>query len=166
MRTRLPDMIIDGKGRYVTDYNAKLALLRNVSDVYDKHADLEKFVTLNNERLYLVRWMLFKKNDWFNVYLHAFGTQSTEEFHDHPYNSFSLILRGSYRETFLDVASKYQYSLQRTNSNVYYRRANIMHKVDIDFNTPTCTIFIVGRRRREWGFLKNNCWVHYLDKDA
>ena len=98
---------------------------------------------------YLLRWHLIPRNRWFNIYLHKFIGSDDDMPHDHPWDSFSILLKGRVMEAvFKGDDVKWVYPRRFVP---YFRRAEHVHIVSI-LRTPTWTLFITGPKRREWGF--------------
>ncbi len=108
---------------------------------------------------YLRRWWLIPRNRWFNVYLHQFYGVRTEDLHDHPWWSVSIVLSGSYREFFHDGTSKV-----RGRGRVIFRTARLLHRIQV--NGDAWTLFITGPRIRPWGFLKSAGWSAWGDAEG
>lgn len=106
---------------------------------------------------YLFRWYLLPKNDYFNIYLHCFGRSDDDRaLHDHPWNSVSILLKGSYVEHFKD-----RYWIRRPGQ-IFGRRATTAHRIELI--TPTVwSLFITTKKVREWGFHCPKGWVHWKD---
>lgn len=91
---------------------------------------------------------------WFALYLHRFdGPDPRETLHDHPWNFWSIVLRGGYIERRLDPVTMV------VNETHLIRRFNRVHAGDAHaimrlLRSPTWTLMLVGRRRRTWGYLE------------
>lgn len=116
---------------------------------------------------YLTRWHLIPRNPWFNVYLHRFvGADQGRDLHDHPWWSATIVLKGSYRELFIEPGDEYPYHQMVKWMTI--RRPETAHRI-LQPEVPTWTLFITGPRVREWGFHTVNGWVNwrrYLGDDA
>lgn len=114
------------------------------------------FVVGDPSRPYLLRWYVLPRNDWFNVYIHRFLRDDDDRaMHDHPWASVSLLLRGRYVEE--TAAGRKEY---RAGSLVW-RSAEYTHRVELPGGRPCWTLFVTGRRVREWGFHCPQGWVHW-----
>jgi len=117
--------------------------------------------TINDK--YLLRWHLIPRNKYFNIYLHKFIGDDDRVYHDHPFHSLSILLKGEYKEFILK-------SIQRNNVfhlchrkhhkpvKLIFRSALRMHRLEV-IDGPVWTIFITGPRFREWGFNVNGKWI-------
>lgn len=100
----------------------------------------------------------------FNVLLHHICRSDLDGFHDHPWVNASLILKGGYWE--------------HTPSGKFWcgrwffrvRGAKSLHRLEIDrgkANAETWTLFFVGTRVRDWGFIASTGewvqWEKYLE---
>lgn len=108
---------------------------------------------------YLLRWHLIPRNRWFNIYLHKFiGDDDERACHDHPWNSFSIRLRGQLRELIrMDSGAEYWFLAPRFS----YRPTTFAHRLKLVDNKPAWTLFITGPRVREWYFHCPNGKVHW-----
>ena len=91
----------------------------------------------------------------FSIYIHYIYKEDKDPLlHDHPWNYFNLILKGSYTEEFYggeQIVSPGFYS---------YQNANRFHKIKHVNTDKVITLFITGKRFREWGYSYDNKWVH------
>lgn len=94
---------------------------------------------------------------WFGLYLHRIGTpDSRPTLHDHPWNFVSIVLRGGYRER--RAYDGVDHHIRWVN----IKRAEGLHWIDSLDRNPTWTLVLVGRRRREWGYVDaDGNWSHY-----
>lgn len=105
--------------------------------------------------IYMRRWWLIPKNKWFNIYLHNILRDDDDRaLHDHPWANISIVLKGDLRE------------VMPTRSRVlikfipYFRKATAAHRLEL-VNGDVWTLFITGRKVREWGFICKKGWVHW-----
>lgn len=112
---------------------------------------------------YIDRYYLFSKDrySWLpNIFLHRIHKSDRQDLHDHPWNWGSLVLTGGYWEHTFSGKKFISPGTLRFNS------AEKFHRIEID---PECcevwTLFIIGIRRREWGFMTGEWvqWQKYLD---
>jgi hypothetical protein len=128
---------------------------------------------------YMHRYYLFLKNrKWFpfNITLHKIVKSDDPIFHDHPWPFFTIILKGGYWEhvpLFNKQGKKFgDFQTWHGPGSVLFRKAKDFHWLELDESVgPATTLFVMGPRQREWGFLVNKSrtkekWVHhknYLD---
>jgi len=123
---------------------------------------------------YLRRWHLIPRNKYFNIYLHHFvGSDVDRHMHDHPWNSVSITLKGQV----IDVHPyRYPGLVSRRDSLMnpsrermpwlwpVFRKAEHIHRVEV--SRGTWTVFITGRKRKEWYFFCDNGqrvhWKEYI----
>lgn len=107
---------------------------------------------------YLERYYLFLKDreDFpFNIFLHKFIKSDPDELHDHPWNYRTLILSGGYWE----YTEKGKF--WRGPLSYRFSPAKSLHRIELDKNISYCwTLFMPGKRCREWGFKTDDGWVH------
>ena len=121
---------------------------------------------LINDRLddepYLERYYLFLKNREefpFNIFLHKFLKSDPDDLHDHPWNYRTFILWGGYWEYTKSSDGKIQ---KHWRCPLHYRfsSAKSFHRIELDKNRPICwTLFIPGKKIRDWGFNTKDGWV-------
>lgn len=120
--------------------------------------------------LYLRRWWLLPRNRFVNVYLHHFkGSDSDRALHDHPWASFSVMLKGELRE---HTAADDYVGTGRTAARTVvagmmrFRSAKFLHRLEL-ISDEAWTVFITGPRVREWGFLmKSGTWLRHQVVEA
>jgi hypothetical protein len=97
---------------------------------------------------YLRRWFLEKSRRG-SVYVHEMlRSDQDEELHDHPGDNLSIMLEGEMRER---TPTGTRILLP---GDMVERLATDRHRIEID--APIVTLFIMGERRREWGFWTND----------
>ena len=143
MRTRILEAITDWcirHGRHRT--------------IYDRDG-----ITPYMERYYL----LFKDRPrWFpfNITLHKICRSDLPILHDHPWPYMVIILKGGYIEhTLYD-------RFFRGAGHIRVREAESYHWLEVVDNIPTWSLFFMGKRKRDWGFLREDEWMEaeeYLD---
>lgn len=106
---------------------------------------------------YLYRWHIIPRNKYFNIYLHHFMRSDDDRaLHDHPWWNISILLTGGYLEhTKTDVLPRYR-------GSVVFRGPSTSHRIELDHG-PVWTLFITGRRVREWGFHCPQGWKHWKE---
>jgi len=104
---------------------------------------------------YLHRWYLVPRNRFANAYLHRFSVSDGQDVHDHPWFNVSIILRGRYREHYHDGTYR-----NRRPGMVVFRGARLLHRLEV-LDGPVWTLFLTGPRRRDWGFMTREGWVHF-----
>jgi hypothetical protein len=125
-----------------------------------------------NGEEYLRRWHIIPRNRWLNIYLHHFvGDDPGRDFHDHPWGSLSICLKGRMIESYEPEYSPfYGYDGSKTRviqpGSIHYRKSTFLHRID-QILKGTWTLFITGPKVREWGFVtfagRWIKWDIYLD---
>ena len=124
---------------------------------------------------YLLRWYVIPRNRYLNVYLHKFlRSDDDRALHDHPWWFVSLMLKGGYWEHRDGRQPKW-----RDAGSVALRRANVLHRVELDtgftridgcvvgrHNKPCWTLIVTGPKIREWGFKCPQGWRHWKEFTA
>lgn len=114
----------------------------------------ETYYTRDGKLPYLKRYIICRL-PFLQIYIHKFlGPDEDADLHDHPYDSFKLILKGGYEE-------------QRPEGMVWQLRgkhgimkAEQLHRINRVL-PDTWTLFIGGKRRRVWGFQTKQGWVDF-----
>ena len=121
-----------------------------------------------NRRPYLERYYLFlkdRKSFPFNVFLHKFLNSDPDDVHDHPWPYATLILKGGYWEWVPVFNSEGKMVAEerywRGPGHFRISKATSYHRIELKEGVTCWTLFMPGPRRRDWGFLVNDEWVHY-----
>lgn len=124
---------------------------------------------IENGEEYLRRWHLIPRNRFLNIYLHHFvGDDPGRDFHDHPWGSLSICLKGrmieSYDPDWGAPASVLEYRTRIIRpGSIIYRKPSFLHRID-QILSGTWTLFITGPKVREWGFrLLTGQWMHWKE---
>ena len=123
-------------------------LLVTVFDYFGRYRIINDRI---DQEPYLERYYLFLKEreDFpFNIFLHRFI--------NHPWSFRSIILKGGYWEY------TKQGKFWRGPLSYRYNPADTFHRVELDKNIPYCwTLFIPGKRVKDWGFDTEKGWVQH-----
>lgn len=134
------------------------------------------FIVGGAENPYLCRWHVIPRNRFCNIYLHHFlRSDDDRALHDHPWVSFSWLLKGRYTEITnlrLPLSNNRQLfvltgPLNDINLSVNYREGDRIyrlsgksaHRIVINPGETCWTLFITGPRYREWGFYCPQGWI-------
>lgn len=117
---------------------------------------------------YLERYYLFlrERNRFpFNIFLHKFLKSDPDDVHDHPWPFLTVILRGGYWEWTpqFDAEGRKTGEIARWcgAGSVRWASANTYHRIELDPNVTCWTLFMPGRKCRDWGFLVRNQWIQW-----
>ena len=117
---------------------------------------------------YLERYYLFlreREQFPFNVFLHKFLKSDPDDVHDHPWPYATLILKGGYWEWiphFDTVGRKTgEYQVWRGPGHFRISKANSFHRIELDPDITAWTLFMPGRKCRDWGFMVQNKWIQW-----
>lgn len=106
---------------------------------------------------YLRRWWLQKDPARSSVYLHQMLRDDDDRaLHDHPWPNTSIILDGTIREVTPGG------SRMLTPGSITHRKATDSHRLEI-VDGPAWSLFITGKRCREWGFHCPQGWRHWRE---
>jgi hypothetical protein len=122
---------------------------------------------LDNEP-YLERYYVFLRDRSrfpFNIFVHKFLKSDPDDVHDHPWPFFTVILKGGYWEwtpTFNSKGEKIA-EISKWHGAGSFRTAgaNTYHRIELDPDIECWTLFMPGRKKRDWGFLVKNKWVQW-----
>lgn len=109
---------------------------------------------------YLIRYYYLTLRPFARIVLHRFMRSDIDGLHDHPWAFENYILSGGYWETTLEGRFWRPPGYHGTAT------ANYFHRVELDEEKANgeevWTLFLMGPRQKEWGFLnENNEWVYY-----
>ena len=129
-----------------------------------------------NDEPYLERYYIFLKDrTWFpfNIFVHKFLKSDPDHVHDHPWPYATLILKGGYYEwtpVFDSNGKKIAETCTwRGAGSFRTSAATSYHRIELDPDVETWTMFMPGPKQREWGFLVSNKWIHnevYLNEQT
>jgi len=127
---------------------------------------------------YLVRYYIFLKEREkfpFNVFLHNFLRSDPDDLHDHPWPWATLILKGGYWEWIPVFREEIEDAFAGVNTSTeniigerkvwrgaWTFRSNIAesyHRIELEPGVDCWTLFMTGKRIREWGFLTHKNWL-------
>ena len=118
-----------------------------------------------NNETYLNRWYWIPRNRFFNIYIHEFLLDDEGPLHDHPWWSLSIMLSGILNEEYLKKGKHCFREIKQ--GDIIFRRAKFAHKLFVNKDIPTITLFITGPKLRTWGFHCLTGWIsftQYKDK--
>jgi hypothetical protein len=98
---------------------------------------------------YLLRWHIVRNPEQGSIYLHKILRDDKERvLHCHPSDNMSFIISGKLREILPHDEPRILIP-----GDVVFRKANERHRLElVDPNEPVITMFIFGKKYREWGF--------------
>ena len=133
-------------------------ILKAVTDWCVRHGRHRTIYDRDGTTPYMERYyLLFKDRPrWFpfNITLHKVCKSDLPILHDHPWPYMTIILKGGYIEH-----TEYE-RFYRSPGHIRVRRAASYHWLEmIDDDTPSWSLFFMGKRSREWGFLKEGDWI-------
>jgi len=115
------------------------------------------------------RWHLVRKHGVRNLYLHKYlGSDDDRALHDHPWASWSILLWGNlYEVTQVEVRGSEAKTSEKREvvKRIWplipkYRSAKYSHRLILKGN-KALTLFLTGKKSREWGFHCPKGWVHW-----
>ena len=110
---------------------------------------------------YLERYFIYR-GPLISIYIHRIWASDADDLHCHPWWNFSLILKGSYFEHFLDGTCKH-----RKKGAFVFRDARSLHRLELPYKSSgsTWSLFVKFKNIRKWGFLTPSGWVAAEDYD-
>lgn len=119
----------------------------------------------DNDEPYLIRYYLLFKDrpEWFpfNIVLHKICKSDIPVLHDHPWAYATIILKGGYIEATPGPGNWY-YPINKSwcrPGHILFRGSKSLHWLELANGNPCWTLFFMGKRCREWGFLKDGEWI-------
>jgi len=125
--------------------------------------DRKRVITDRSGKIpYLIRYYLFLKDrNHFpiNVTLHKVLVSDEATLHDHPWGYATFILKGGYWEHTPEG------QFWRGPGHFRIRKPNDLHWLELPKDhegneIPCWSLFFMGKKKQDWGFLKNGEWVH------
>ena len=117
---------------------------------------------------YLERYYVFFKERVtfpYNVFLHKFLKSDPDDVHDHPWNYFTIILAGGYYEWIAqfneDGTKSCEVRHWRGPGSFRFGNTHTFHRIELKEGVTPWTLFFVGKRQREWGFIVKDKWIHF-----
>jgi len=108
---------------------------------------------------YLTRYYLFlkdRKRFPFNIFLHNFHKGDLDDLHDHPWPYLTFIIKGGYWEH-IESGER----VWRGRFSFRFRGSRSLHRIELEPSVDVWTLFAVGPKLREWGFIRNGEWVQH-----
>lgn len=146
---------------------AKMKLTDRLLIALEKYGRKRIIMDRIDNEPYLERYYLFlKERTWFpfNVFLHKFLKSDPDEVHDHPWPYATLILKGGYWEWIPKIntlGEKWgEYKVWRGPGHFRTCAPESYHRIELEPGVTPWTLFMPGPKKREWGFLVNNKWIH------
>ena len=136
----------------------------NVAQQLDSQGKKRIILDRDEKEPYLVRYYYLNYRPFARITIHNILLSDRDGLHDHPWDFQTYILSGGYWET--------------TPHGKFWRgpgyhgisKSTDFHRLELDPNNKqqTWTLFMMGPRKKEWGFLDvNNNWIYweeYLEK--
>lgn len=146
-----------------------------------------------NVPAYMHRWWRIARNWAFNIYYHnVLRSDDDRALHDHPWFSFSVVLRGGYFEHTIQAGGIHRKVWKGPGSMTFRWTGSMAHRLELErvslmeaplhslmnreveisdatnqkVEVPATTIFITGPVLRRWGFHHESGWVDAYDWDA
>lgn len=125
----------------------------------EKHGRCRVIYDRQSDEPYLIRYYLLFKDrpSWFpfNITLHKICKSDIPVLHDHPWGYIAIILKGGYIE---HVPGD---RFCRGPGSIRFRTAEDLHWLELVNDIPSWSLFFMGKRSREWGFLKDGEWIDH-----
>jgi hypothetical protein len=111
-------------------------------------------------KVYLKRWWIIPRNKYFNIYLHNFLASDDPIYHDHPWWSIGILVKGNYYEhrpkDGIDERKYFRRFIPK------FRGKNYRHWLELH-NGPVWSIFLTGAVKKSWGFFCPDGHVNHKD---
>lgn len=121
---------------------------------------------------YMERWWATSAADVahkVNVRLHhILRSDKDEHFHDHPWESISILIAGGYHEV-TPTSQTQDPKLDRINNvtewrgpgSIVHRKANDRHRILVPEGTTAWSLFITGEWEKDWGFYTPEGFIYW-----
>ena len=130
---------------YFTMFMDYIGRFRIINDRQDKEPYLERYYVFLKDRTKFP----------FNIFIHKFLKSDPDDLHDHPWPYVSIPLYPGYWE----YTEKGKF--WRGPFSIRYAPAGTFHRVELLPDKYYCwTIFIPGKRTRDWGFKTEKGWIN------
>lgn len=118
---------------------------------------------------YMRRWIFRFAGRTLRIH-NILESDAGRDFHDHPFDFTSLILKGGYLEhrpgcicgTFFDDCGEDSPCWFYGPGSIVRRRATDLHRLEIT-DGPAWTLVLTSQYKRNWGFLTPRGWVRFQD---
>ena len=142
-----------------------VALLETIAKLLKRLGRYRVIFDRDDNEPYLERYYLFlkdRKSFAFNVTLHRILKSDLDDLHDHPWPWVTVILQGGYWEYTRAGKPKWKGA-----GCVTVRSSRSLHRLELRKNQfgdeiPCWTLFCMGPKQKDWGFLKNGKWVNNI----
>ena len=137
-----------------------------------RHCEHPEVIVAGDGRPYLRRYTLIHQ-DSLRVYLHEILLSDEDRhMHDHPWDFTTILLSGGYIEERPVEPQRFTkqsdggYKMETVRikwprfSRIKHR-AEDFHRIELPEGKPVWTLFFAGDKRRDWGFMTEDGWVHY-----
>jgi hypothetical protein len=133
------------------------------------HSRSPDVVIGGSEDPYLLRWWVWPRNKFCNLYLHhMLRSDDDRALHDHPWVNVSYIVDGEYNEVTFDgeVSPPWffndlpvQKRTLRKQGTFKFRLPTAAHRLELIDDNSCTTLFLTGPNVRTWGFQCTKGWV-------
>jgi hypothetical protein len=113
---------------------------------------------------YLYRYYYLNFRPFARIVLHKFIRSDIDGLHDHPWGFSTYVLSGGYWET------TQKGTFWRAPGYYATQPSNFLHRISVDADKAgedTWTLFMMGSKEKDWGFLDDNDrwvqWKEYLN---
>lgn len=107
--------------------------------------------------LHFRRWRIIS-TPWFKIYLHGiYMADEDVHLHNHPWNFYSLVLKGWYSER---LESKVGFNI-RSPRQLVKRTKNQFHKIDSLHSKAIYTLNLMYGKEESWGYKVNGTFIEH-----
>ena len=141
-----------------------------ISKIMDKLGRRRVIRDRESKQPYLIRYYVFlkyRKKFPFNITVHKVLNRDKPVLHDHPWNWGAMIVSGGYWEH-IPVISQEGNVVGSTKEwrgpgHIRFRKAKDLHWLELEKDPegneiPCTSIFFMGRKCKEWGFVD---WIQF-----
>lgn len=139
-------------------YTTRLRAISQLAGAVLRSAPDEQLIRNDDGTAYLERWWLRRppagEQSTEAVYLHALRRADVWPPHDHPWHSAALVVSGALNEQVYGSRGERIEERRIVAGDVVLRSAEHRHLLVPLPGSIALTVFVTGRRRRQWGFLR------------
>lgn len=132
-----------------------------------KYKDIRKEVD-GEMSLYMRRFYIFKIKGYAMFIHKIYRSDEDRWLHDHPWPFITVVLKNGYMEELPEWRTEYMFSCKRIFKtvkaiSVLRHSATDLHRLHLIGGNPTWSLFMHGKRVRDWGFMTEDGWVSHKE---
>ena len=161
-QVNIPIDAYDDLALRIAKYHNKEKVIKHIMKIKNPLVKDIKFLKKTREIvsrkgiIHFQRYHLFS-TPFFHCYIHKIYQKDKDlHLHNHPWNFFSLILKGSYIEE-----TPYKRNIKKLGS-IGFGTKKYFHKIK-EIISPTTTLFFTGVKHHDWGYLVDDKIINHIE---